>query len=79
MANLVTNVLDLDVVVLLVTGSQVGLHSLDIDVGNLSLLTVEDLGDLLEGGSLGLDVEDADEDELEGNPALSGISTSANS
>jgi hypothetical protein len=78
MANLVTNVLDLDVVVLLVTGSQVGLNGLDIDVGDLSLITVEDLGDLLEGGSLGLDVEDADEDELEGNPALSGISTSAN-
>jgi hypothetical protein len=70
MANLVTNVLDLDVVVLLVAGGQVGLNSLDIDVSNLSLLTVEDLGDLLEGRSLGLDVEDADEDELEGNPAL---------
>jgi hypothetical protein len=69
-ANLVTNVLDLDVVVLLVAGGQIGLNSLDIDVSNLSLLTVEDLGDLLEGRSLGLDVEDADEDELEGNPAL---------
>jgi hypothetical protein len=78
MANLVTNVLDLDVVVLLVTGSQVGLNGLDIDVGDLSLITVEDLGDLLEGGSLGLDVEDADEDELEGDPALSNISISAN-
>lgn len=40
------------------------------DVGN-SLVTVEDTGDLLESGSLGLRVDEVDEDEFDADPALS--------
>jgi len=43
---------------------------LNVDVSNLSLITIEDLGDLLKSGTTGLDVEDSDEDELEEDPAL---------
>lgn len=35
----------------------------EIDVSN-SIVTIEDTGDLLKGGSLGLDVEVPDEDEF---------------
>jgi hypothetical protein len=71
-----TDVLDPDVTLLLETrGHNVGLNSLKIDVGNLSVFTIEDLGDLLKGGATGLDVEDTDEDELEEDPALAKLST----
>ena len=40
--------LDLDVTLLLeARGHDVGLNGLEIDVGNLSLFTIEDLGNLL--------------------------------
>jgi hypothetical protein len=71
-----TDVLDLDVTLLLeARGHDVGLNSLEINIGDLGVFTIEDLGDLLKGGAFGLDVEDADEDELEGDPALATIST----
>ena len=47
---------------------------LNVDVSDLSLITIEDLGDLLKSGTTGLDVEDSDEDELEEDPALVSIS-----
>jgi hypothetical protein len=73
--SVVSDMLDLDVAVLLeARGHDIGLNSLEIDVGNLSLITIEDLGDLLEGGALGLNVEDSDEDKLEEDPALKNIS-----
>lgn len=43
------------------------LDLLKIDVSN-GILTVEDTGNLLKGGSLGLDVEEVDEDKLDGVP-----------
>lgn len=52
----------------------VGLDSLKVDVGNLSLITIENLGNFFEGGATSLNVEDRDEDELEENPALTTIS-----
>ena len=68
--------LDLDVALLLeARGHDVGLNSLKIDVGHLSLFTIEDLSDLLKSGAAGFDVEDADEDELEEDPALARVST----
>lgn len=45
-----------------------------VNVGDLGLITIEDLGDLLESGSAGLDVEDGNEDEFEEDPALVEIS-----
>jgi hypothetical protein len=47
---------------------------LNIDVSDLSLITIEDLGDLLKSGTTGLDVEDGDEDEFEEDPALVSVS-----
>jgi hypothetical protein len=64
-----------DVVVLLVAGSHdVLLNDLNVDVSNFSLITIEDLGDLLKSGTTGLDVEDSNEDEFEEDPALGLIS-----
>lgn len=42
----------------------------DVDVGNVGLVAVDDTGELLEGGSLGLDVHEVDEAEFEEDPAL---------
>ena len=42
----------------------------DVDVADLGLVAVDDLGQLLESGALGLDVHEEDEDELEEDPAL---------
>ena len=42
----------------------------DIDVGNIGVVTIDDLGELLESGALGLDVHEVDEGELESDPAL---------
>jgi len=39
-------------------------------VGNLGLVAVDDLGELLEGGALGLNVHEVDEDKLKEDPAL---------
>jgi hypothetical protein len=64
-----------DVVVLLVAGSHdVLLNDLNVDVSNFSLITIEDLGNLLKSGTTGLDVEDSNEDEFEEDPALGLIS-----
>lgn len=49
-------------------GSLLGLVVLDI--GDLGAITVEDPGNLLQGRSLGLDVEEVDEDELDSDPDL---------
>lgn len=45
------------------------LNLIHIDVRN-SILAIEDTSDFLEGGSLGLDVEEVDEDELDADPEL---------
>ena len=67
--------LDADVLVLLVTGGHDGrLDLLKVDVSNLSLITIEDLGDLLESGAASLDVEYGDEDKFEEDPALVHVS-----
>lgn len=42
----------------------------DVDVTDLSLITIDDLGQLLEGGALGLNVHEIHEAELEEDPAL---------
>lgn len=71
----VVYVLYLDATLLLVArGHDVGLNSLEVDVANFSLITVEDLGNLLESGALSLDVKDGDEDEFEEDPALAKVS-----
>jgi hypothetical protein len=41
----------------------------EVDVGD-SVLAVEDLGNLLEGGALGLDEDEVDPDELDKIPEL---------
>lgn len=46
------------------------LDLVNIDVGNIGLVAIDDLGELLESGALGLDVHEEDEDELGGDPAL---------
>lgn len=42
----------------------------DIDMRDLCIIAVEDLGNFLERGTARLDVEEADEDELKGDPDL---------
>jgi hypothetical protein len=65
------DLLDPDVVVLLITsGHDASLNLLEINVGNLSLITIEDTSNLLESRTAGLDVKDGDEDEFEEDPAL---------
>lgn len=44
------------------------LNLMEVQVRNLSTLTVEDLGEFLERGAAGLDVEEVDEEELEKVP-----------
>ena len=44
------------------------LNLMEIQMGNLSTLTIEDLGEFLESGTAGLDVEEVDEEELEEVP-----------
>lgn len=41
-----------------------------INDGDLSFVTIEDLGDLFESRALSLDVEEDDEDELKEDPNL---------
>jgi hypothetical protein len=68
-------VLDLNIALLLeARGHDVGLDSFEINVSNLSVFTIEDLGDLLKSRAAGLDIKDADEDEFEEDPALLSIS-----
>jgi hypothetical protein len=69
--------LDVDVVFVLLEARGVSVTSehISVNVCNLSLVSIEDLGDLLEGRALGLNVEDSDEDEFEEDPDLRVIST----
>ena len=46
----------------------------EMDIGNVGIITIEDSGDLLESGTLGFDVEEEDEDELDSDPDLLFIS-----
>jgi hypothetical protein len=55
---------------LVTSGHHAGLHLLQVDVRNLSLVTIEDLSDLLESGTAGLDVEEDDEEEFQEDPDL---------
>ena len=56
----------------------VNADSLGINVTDQSVVTIEDLGDLFECGSFGLDVEEVYEDELECDPALFSMISFAN-
>ena len=62
--------LDLHGLVLLEAAGGRSLNLLDVNVSDLGILAVEDLGDLFEGRALGLDVEEADEEELDVDPDL---------
>lgn len=46
----------------------------EVDIGNVGIITIEDSGDLLKSGTLGFDVEEEDEDELDSDPDLLFIS-----
>lgn len=46
------------------------LDLLEVQLRDGGVVAVDDLGELLEGGALGLDVHDVDEDELGSDPAL---------
>ena len=46
------------------------LDLVNVDVGNIGFVAVDDTGKLLEGRALGFDVHEEDEGELAGNPAL---------
>lgn len=56
----------------LLVGLDLGLllDLVEVQLRDGGVVAVDDLGELLEGGALGLDVHDVDEDELEGDPAL---------
>lgn len=72
---LVLDRLDVNIALLLVARSEAILANLvGVHNGNLGLVAVEDLGNLLESGTLGLDVEENDEDEFEEDPDLIMIS-----
>ena len=45
---------------------------MNVDVGDLGVLSVDDLGKLLQGGAPSLNVHEVDKDELEEDPALQG-------
>jgi hypothetical protein len=63
-------VLHMDGGLLLVARSMCSANLLDIDIGDLSLITVEDLGKFLESWATGFNVEEVDEAELESDPDL---------
>lgn len=65
------NLLDMNVAMLLVAVG-VGIPSkvVGINMSNLSLMPIENLGNLLEGWALCLDIEEGDEDEFEEDPDL---------
>ena len=46
------------------------LSVLKLDIGHVGVITIEDSGDLLKSGTLGFDVEEEDEDELDSDPDL---------
>jgi hypothetical protein len=48
------------------------LDLVDVDAGHVGVVAVDDLGELLEGRALGLDVHEVHKDELEEDPALRG-------
>lgn len=41
-----------------------------VDLGDISIISIEDPGDLLESRALGLNIEEEDEDELDSDPNL---------
>jgi hypothetical protein len=55
------------------------LDLVDVDVSDLGLVAIDDLGQLLEGGALGLDVHEVNEAQLQENPALEGERVSKSS
>ena len=46
------------------------LSVLKVNVGDVGIITIEDSGDLFKSGTLGFDVEEEDEDELDSDPDL---------
>lgn len=59
----------LGIALLVLAQSDLLLHLVEVDVCN-RILAVEDLGNLLQGRALGLDIEEVDEDELDEVPEL---------
>lgn len=51
-----------------VVGLLLLLDLVNVKVGDFGILTIEDLGELLERGALGLNVKEVDEEELEEDP-----------
>jgi hypothetical protein len=67
--------LDVNVTLLLVaSGESVIANLVGVNNSDLSLITIEDLGDLLEGRALGLDVEEGDEYKFQEDPDLAIVS-----
>ena len=55
------------------------LDLVDVDLSDLGLVAIDDLGQLLEGGALGLNVHEVNEAQLEEDPALEGERVSKSS
>ena len=67
--------LDVDIALLLIAGGEgVVANFVSINDSNLSLIAIEDLGDLLEGWALGLHVEEGDEEKFGKDPDLCNVS-----
>lgn len=48
-----------------------------VDPSDFGLLAIENLGDFLQSGALGLHVEEVDEGEFEGDPNLQAVNVSS--
>jgi hypothetical protein len=67
----VVYVLDPDMIRLFkARGHEVSLKRLKVNVANLGIVTIKELSNFLKRGAAGLDVEDANEDDFEEDPAL---------
>lgn len=69
--DLVSDRLDMNITMLLDSSSEcLGTDLVGVNESNLSFITIENLSDLLEGRTLGLDVEEGDEKQFGENPNL---------
>ena len=63
--------LDMNITMLLDSSSEcLGTDLVGVNESNLGLITIENLSDLLEGRTLGLDVEEGNEKQFGKNPNL---------
>lgn len=70
-AAVLAEVLNVHTVILIKARSHnIGFHLLQVDRSDLRLVTIEDLGDLLESRALGLDIQEEDEEEFNEDPDL---------